>query len=357
MKNLPEIREKINELDVRLLDLLAERSQLVHHVGVVKKEQGLPIFAPEREAQVYARLEELNAGRLPEKSVRAIFCEIMSSALSLEDDLTIAYLGPEGSWTNQAALNKFGKSVNYISYPHFEGVFDAVLRGKAHYGVLPVENSTEGAVTPTLDLFMDSPLQVCSQIFTRIEHALLSREEGATITTIYSHPQAFSQCRVWLAKHYPDAQLVEAASTSKAAEIVAGLPVGSGAAAVASPLCASLYQLPILTPSIQDLYSNTTRFFVIGEKMCPPTSKDKTSLLFVVKNEPGTLVSALQCLEKMGINLTAIQSRPCKQKEWEYVFFADLDGHADAPEMKKALEALNKVCQSVKVLGSYPVEV
>lgn len=354
MSKLPDIRTQIDMIDEQLMNLLSSRAQLVHKVGEVKKNEGLPIFAPERESAVYHRLMELNKGRLPEKSVQAVFREIMSTALCLEDDLSIAYFGSAGSWTNQAAINKFGHSVRYLPQSSFDGVFDAVLRGRAHYGVLPVENSTEGAVTPALDLLMNSHLKVCSQIFIRIEHSLLSRESLANITTIYSHPQAFSQCRGWLQKNYPNAQLVEASSTSSAVELVAGARVGDGLAAIASPLCGEIYSLPVAISAVQDLQANTTRFFVIGEKMCPPTGDDKTSLLFVVKNIPGSLVRALRCLEENNINLTSIQSRPCKQKEWEYVFFVDLDNHSESDDMQVALAALGEVCESVKVLGSYP---
>lgn len=352
--NLPDIRVQIDSIDSQIIDLLCNRSKLVHKVGEVKKTQGLPIFAPEREALVYQRLMELNDGRLHESSIRAIFCEIMSAALHLEDDLTIAYLGPEGSWTHQAAVNKFGHSVSYLPQVNFDATFDAVLKGKADYGVLPVENSTEGTVTSTLDLLQDSPLKVCSQMYLQIEHALISYSSLNEIKMIYSHPQAFAQCRKWLQLHCPMAQLIETSSTAKAVEILKETD-GIGVAAIASPLCAELQGAPILEHGIHDLVKNTTRFFVLGEKICPPTGKDRSSLLFVVKHEAGSLVRALKCLERNQVNLNSIQSRPCKHKEWEYVFYIDIDGHCENENVQKALVELESVCEQVKVLGSYPL--
>lgn len=351
---LPEIRTHIDSIDTQLMDLLSERAKLVHKVGEIKKLNGLPIFAPERESAVYERLCQLNDGRLPEESVLAIFREIMSTALKLENDLCIAFLGPEGSWTHQAALDKFGHSVKYLACANFHEVFDSVQRDKADYGVIPVENSTEGVVTTTLDLLMDYPLHICSQMFTRIDECLLSHSALDEIHTIYSHPQGFAQCRGWLNKHLPKAQLVESTSTAQGAVIAAG-KTEKGYAAISSALCSQLFGIPVLEHAIQDIHENTTRFFVIGEKMCPPTGKDRTSLFFSVKHEPGSLVKALQCLESANINLTAIQSRPCKQKAWEYVFFTDLEGHCESPTMQNALAQLDKVCQYVKVLGSYPM--
>lgn len=351
--NLSEFRANIDKIDSQLVDLLVERMANAKAIGDVKKSQGLPIFAPERERSVYERLCLVNQDRLPQESITAIFREIMSMGLFIEEDLHISYLGPAGSWTHQAALNKFGHSVNYRAAKGFEDVFEDVQRGKAQYGVLPVENSTEGAITTTLDLFLNSPLHVCSQTYLKIEHCLLSLSPKDKITTIYSHPQGFLQCRNWLAKHLPNAQLIEASSTSKAVEIAKSSQT-EGVAAIAPPLCSEIYDYPIVEASIQDLASNTTRFFIISNKSCPPTGRDRTSLVFSVKHEPGSLVKALQCLETNNINLCSIQSRPCKSKEWEYVFFTDLEAHHEDENMKNALEELNKVTQSIRVLGSYP---
>lgn len=350
---LPDYRAKIDDIDARLVDLLVERMGYAKAIGDVKKSQGLPIFAPERERAVYERLCEVNRGRLPQNSIAAIFREIMSMGLLIEEDLHISYLGPEGSWTHQAAINKFGHSVHYKAAANFDDVFEDVAKGKAQYGVLPVENSTEGSITTTLDLFMNSPLYVCSQIYVKIEHCLLSKFSREEINTIYSHPQGFLQCRNWLNRHFPQAQLIEASSTSKAVEIAKN-STDSGVAAIAPPLCSEIYHVPIVEYAIQDLASNTTRFFIISQKMCPATGRDRTSLLFSVKHEPGSLVRALKCLESNHVNVASIQSRPCKSKDWEYVFFTDLEAHYEDSNMRKALEELDKVTLNVRVLGSYP---
>src|SRR5690606_14451966 len=214
-----EIRQHLDAIDRDLLELLARRADLVHQVGLVKKRDGLQIYAPEREEALLRRLIEMNRGRLPEKSIRAIYREIMSAALALEDDLKIAYLGPEGTWTHQAAIKKFGHSVEYAPQPNFSDVFDQVARRKASYGVVPIENSTEGAVSHTLDLFVDSPLHICAQVLLRIENGLMSAIPREKIKTLYSHPQVFGQCRSWLLKNFPDADLVEVSSTTKAAQL------------------------------------------------------------------------------------------------------------------------------------------
>lgn len=351
--NLDDIRVGIDEIDRQLLDLLSKRADLVHEVGVVKKRDGLQIYAPEREEALLRKLVEMNEGRLPEKSIRAIYREIMSAALALEDDLQIAYLGPEGTWTHQAAIKKFGHSVAYSAQPNFAEVFDQVSRRKADYGVVPIENSTEGAVSHTLDLFVDSPLQICAQILLRIENGLMASIPREEIRTLYSHPQVFGQCRSWILQNFPDADLVEVSSTTRAAEIARD-KAGEGAAAMGGKLAAELHGLTMLEECIQDRATNTTRFLVIGEKTCPPTGDDRTSLLFAIHDRPGSLVRALQAFEHFDINMSKIESRPSKRKDWEYVFYVDLAGHCDDESLKEALGALEKHCSMVKILGSYP---
>ncbi|MBK1826979.1 prephenate dehydratase [Haloferula rosea] len=351
--NLDDIRIGIDKIDRQLLDLLSQRADLVHEVGVVKKRDGLQIYAPEREEALLRKLVEMNEGRLPEKSIRAIYREIMSAALALEDDLQIAYLGPEGTWTHQAAIKKFGHSVAYSAQPNFAEVFDQVSRRKADYGVVPIENSTEGAVSHTLDLFVDSPLQICAQILLRIENGLMASIPREEIRTLYSHPQVFGQCRSWILQNFPDADLVEVSSTTRAAEIARD-KAGEGAAAMGGKLAAELHGLTMLEECIQDRATNTTRFLVIGEKTCPPTGDDRTSLLFAIHDRPGSLVRALQAFEHFDINMSKIESRPSKRKDWEYVFYVDLAGHCDDDALKEALGALEKHCSMVKILGSYP---
>lgn len=351
--NLDHIRSQIDTLDHDLLDLLSRRAELVHEVGLVKKRDGLQIYAPEREEALLRRLIDMNQGRLPEKSIRSIYREIMSAALALEDDLTIAYLGPEGTWTHQAAIKKFGHSVNYSAQPNFSDVFDQVARRAASYGVVPIENSTEGAVSHTLDLFVDSPLHICAQILLRIENGLMAAIPREQIKTLYSHPQVFGQCRSWILRNFPEADLVEVSSTTKAAQIARD-QAAQGAAALGGPLAAEMYGLELLEESIQDRATNTTRFLVIGEKPCPPTGNDRTSILFAIHDRPGSLVKALQAFDQFHINLSKIESRPSKRKDWEYIFYVDLAGHCDDPKVSEALAELGNHCSLVKLLGSYP---
>lgn len=351
--NLDDIRQQIDSIDRDLLELLSRRADLVHEVGVIKKRDGLQIYAPDREDALLRRLVEMNQGRLPETSIKAIYREIMSAALALEEDLKIAYLGPEGTWTHQAAIKKFGHSVNYSAQPNFSDVFDQVARRAADYGVVPIENSTEGAVSHTLDLFVDSPLHICSQILLRIEHSLMAAVAREEIKTLYSHPQVFGQCRNWLHKNFPEVDLVEVSSTTKAAEIARD-QAKEGAAALGGPLAAELYGLKLLEERIQDRSTNTTRFLVIGEKTCPPTGNDRTSLLFAIHDRPGSLVSALQAFDHCQINLSKIESRPSKRKDWEYIFYVDLAGHCEDDKVAQALEELSRHCSMVKLLGSYP---
>ncbi len=351
--NLDDIRRQIDTIDQDLLDLLNRRADLVHEVGLVKKRDGLQIYAPEREEALLRRLISMNHGRLPEKSIRAIYREIMSAALALEDDLKIAYLGPEGTWTHQAAIKKFGHSVNYSPQANFADVFDQVARRVADYGVVPIENSTEGAINSTLDLFVDSPLHICAQILLRIENGLMAAIPRDQIKTLYSHPQVFGQCNGWILKNFPDAERVEVSSTTKAAQIARD-QAAQGAAALGGALAAEMYGLTLLEESIQDRATNTTRFLVIGEKTCPPTGNDRTSILFAIHDRPGSLVKVLQAFDQCQINMSKIESRPSKRKDWEYIFYVDLAGHCADPKVSEALDELNRHCSMVKLLGSYP---
>lgn len=350
---LDEIRRKIDTIDDQLINLLKQRADCVHVVGEIKKKQGLQIYAPEREESLLKVLVAKAEGKLPEKAVRAIYREIMSAALHLEDELKIAYLGPQGTWTHQAAIKKFGHSVDYSAQANFSAVFDEVARRHANYGVVPIENSTEGAVSHTLDLFVDSPLKICAQILLRIENGLMASIPREEIKTLYSHPQVFGQCRDWILRNFPHADLVEVSSTTKAAEI-AHNNASQGAAALGGALAAETYNLQMLEENIQDRATNTTRFLVIGEKHCPPTGNDRTSVLFSIKDQPGSLVHALQAFESFQINMSKIESRPSRQREWEYIFYVDLAGHCEDELVKDAIEALQKHCSLVKILGSYP---
>jgi chorismate mutase / prephenate dehydratase len=348
---LDEIRKQIDGIDSKLIDLLNERADLVHEVGVLKKRDGVEIYAPEREEALLRSLVAKSRGRLPEAAVRAIYREIMSASLALEKDLEIAYLGPEATWTHQAARLKFGASVRYAPQASITEVFNVVARSKADYGVVPIENSTEGAVSHTLDVFMESDLKICAQILLKIENNLLAKIPREGIRKVYSHPQVFGQCRQWLRHNLPHAELVEVSSTTRASELASQ---EAHAAALAGRLAAEVYGLDILEASVQDSPNNTTRFLVIGHKTCPPTGDDRTSLMFCVNDAPGALFNALEPFKELKINLSKIESRPSKRKAWEYFFFVDLEGHAEDANLVEALAALAKHCTFVKILGSYP---
>ena len=351
---LPDIRIKIDALDDQLLKLLNERADLVHEVGLVKRAEGTEIYAPEREELVLRTLAEKNAalkGRLPEKSIRAIYREIMSASLALEKDLKIAYFGPEATNTHQAARSKFGASVQYTPQVSIADVFDVVARGNADYGVVPIENSTEGAVNHTLDVFMDSELRICAQIMMKIENHLVAKIPREKIRRIYSHPQVFGQCRNWLRHNLPNVDLIEVSSTPRAAELAA---TEDGAAAITGAMAAEVHGLQVLAPSIQDIASNTTRFLVIGRTASPPTGDDRTAIMFCVQDKPGALFHALEPFDRLNISMSKIESRPSKRKAWEYFFFVDIDGHSSEEKVKQAIDELEKHCSFVKILGTYP---
>ena len=350
--SLDDLRQKIDTIDTDIIRLLNERADIVHEIGVVKKRDGLEIYAPEREEKLLRKLcEKGKGGRLPDTAIRAIYREIMSAALALEEDLKIAYLGPAGTWTHQAALGKFGHSVELIPQPSFADVFDHVERRIADYGVVPIENSTEGAVTHTLDLFADSPLKIYGQVMMPIENNLMANCPRQEIKSIYSHSQVIAQCRGWLGKNFGEIQAIEMSSSAAAAEVTAQ---EEGAAVLGGTLLAELYDLNVLETSIQDIATNTTRFLVISHKTCPPTGKDRTSVMFSVRDEPGSLHRALEPFEEFEINMSKIESRPSKRRAWEYYFFVDVAGHCEDEALKDVIKQLEKHCSFVKVLGSYP---
>lgn len=352
--DLHELRQKIDALDDRLIALLNERADLVHAVGELKRAEGLEIYAPEREETLLRALTAKNAaqgGRLPATGLRAIYREIMSASLALEKDLAIAYLGPPATWTHQAARAKFGASVRYSPQSSIADVFDAVARGRADYGVVPIENSTEGAVNHTLDVFIESELRICAQIVLKIENHLLAPGERTAIQRLYSHPQVFGQCRNWLRANFPRAELIEVSSTSRAGELA---KEAADAGALGGGMVAELHGLNVLERAVQDQPNNATRFLVIGGRDCPPTGQDKTSLMFGVSDEAGALLTALEPFREAKVSLSKIESRPSKRRPWEYVFFVDAQGHAQDAPMVKALDALNKRCSFLKILGSYP---
>ena len=348
---LDDIRVKIDKIDSQLLRLLNSRADLVHEVGEIKKRGGLEIYAPEREEKLLQGLVAKSEGRLTETSIRAIYREIMSAALALEEDLKIAFLGPAGTWTHQAAISKFGNSVKYVHQKSLADVFDQVERRRADYGVVPIENSTEGAVNHTLDLFADSTLKICAQILLPIENNLLSNAALDRISKLYSHPHVFGQCRRWIAENFSHGETLEVSSTAKAAELAKNDP---DAGALGGTLLAEIYELGILAEGVQDNPQNLTRFLVIGHKSCPPTGNDRTSIMFSVHDQPGSLYDALKPFNQFKINLSKIESRPNRRENWEYFFHVDVATHESDEKLATALDELKVHCSFVKILGSYP---
>ncbi len=351
-KNLTDLRKEIDKIDSRILELIARRGRVSSEIGAVKKTKKQPIYSPDRESHIYRKIAGRNEGPLPDDSVKAIYAEIMSACLALEQPLTVSYLGPELTFTNQAALKKFGSSVEYLSCDSISDVFRQVENGNADYGVVPIENSSEGAVNHTLDMFVDSPLMICSEISLPIRHSLLYKKSNIkSIKRVYSKAEVFGQCRGWIEKNLPLARLSGVSSTAKAAEIAAKR---ADSACIASDLAAKKYGLKILARSIEDSATNVTRFLVIGKQMSGVSGRDKTSIMFSVKDRPGVLHDMLSSFKRKGINLTKIESRPSKQRLWKYYFFVDMDGHCEDRKVKYALGDLEGKCHFVKVLGSYP---
>jgi len=356
MDDLRELRKEIDAIDEEILRLLNQRAKLAKRAGEIKKSMGLEVHVPEREREIINRIirlnKELYGEEFPTEAVVHIYREIISACLSLEKELKIAYLGPKATFTHQAALEYFGFSAHYVPVSTIGDVFREVETGRVDYGVVPVENTTEGVVNYTLDMFLESDLKIVGEVVIPIKLNLLSTASGLeNIKTVYSHRHALAQCKEWLRKNLPQASLIETESTAKACELVMEL---EDAGAIASEVAAYTYHLNILAENIQDNPNNYTRFLVIGKRWMKPTGKDKTSIIFAVKDEAGALYKALESFYRYGVNLTKIVSRPSKKKVWDYVFFVDLEGHAEEENVKKALELLQERSQMVKVLGSYP---
>lgn len=352
MSDLNDLRKKIDEIDLRILELLNKRAEIAIAIGKAKQNKNLNIHSPEREREILQRLTESNPGPFPNNVLKLLYEEILSASLSLQQPLTVAYLGPSATFTHLAASKKFGSSAEYLPESTIREVFEAVTRGKAQYGVVPIENSNEGVVNYTLDMFVDSDLKIAFEIMLQISHNLLSKSGSrADIKKIYSHPQAKAQCRDWLEKNFPGVPIIEELSTAAAAKRVSKDPV---AAAVASELAASIYNLQFIEKGIEDYKSNFTRFLIIAKESLPRTGKDKTSVMLSIKDKAGALYSILRPFAKHKINLTKIESRPSKRRAWEYIFFIDMEGHIEDKGVKKAIRDLTEECLFLKVLGSYP---
>lgn len=349
--SLENLRRKIDSVDKKITELLNERAKIILNIGKVKRKDGRAAYSPDRERQVLSKICAINRGPLTKEALEAIYREIMSFSLSLEKPLKIAYMGPQASFSHLAALKRFGTLVEYVACDSIGGVFMEVERGAADYGVVPIENSIEGAVSHTLDVLVESDLKICSQIILDVSHNLLSRYPKDKIKRVYSNPQVFGQCRLWLQENLPHAELAEVSSTTRAAQIA---KKDKFSACIASLLAAKVYGLKVIACDIEDSLHNITRFFVLGKSLVGKTSHDKTSVLFSIKDRVGALHDMLVPFKKHGINLTKIESRPSKKKAWDYYFFLDLEGHVDSGNVKKALQELESKCKFLKVLGSYP---
>ncbi|MBF0522392.1 MAG: prephenate dehydratase [Candidatus Omnitrophica bacterium] len=351
--SLEELRKKINAIDDKLVPLLDERAKVSLEIGKKKLQNNESIYAPHREREVLDRVKALSKGPMKPEGLEAIYREIMSSSLSLEKPLQISYLGTQGSFSHMAANKKFGSQVTYVSCTSITEVFQKVEHNECDYGVVPIENSVEGAVTHTFDVLVDSELKICAQMTLKVEHHLLSKENLKDIKTVYSNPSVFGQCRNWLANNLPEAGQIWVASTTEAAQKAAKQRY---AAAIASSLAAKVYEVPIIHSNIQDAENNMTRFYVISKQDVPPTGKDKTSIIFSIKDKVGALHDMLVPFSKLGINLTKIESRPSRKKAWDYYFFVDMVGHRDDKKIQQALEELEGMCKYLKVAGSYPAD-
>ena len=352
-EKLKQLREQIDQLDDELLILANRRAALAQQVGHLK-EDGV-VLRPEREAQVLQRLQDQNSGPLSNAAVARLFTEIISQCRALEAPLTIAYLGPQGTFTEAAALKRFGSAIQEHSCATIDEVFRDVVSGAAHYGVVPVENSSEGAVGRTLDLLMQSKLQICGEVKLPIHQCLLGQDsELSAIKSVYSHPQSFGQCQGWLNTHLPHAARIPAASNAEAARLAAENP---HSAAIAGNQAAAQFGLKVLVENIEDDASNTTRFLVLGNQQVAPSGNDKTSLVMSAANRPGAVHDLLVPLAKHGVSMTKFESRPARSGLWEYVFYMDIEGHQADVKVAAALEELRQVAAFVKILGSYPVAI
>jgi chorismate mutase/prephenate dehydratase len=355
--SLKSVRSKIDGLDARILDLLNQRAAQVLKVGQIKAKSGVPLgraaFVPHRERQVLDRLFQLNQGPFPNDAVLAVFREIMSASLAMEGQPRIAYMGPEATFSHQAALSKFGSQCDYSALRSIAEVFAEVEQGRCDFGVVPVENSSEGVIRNTLDLFVESSLKICGELALPIRLNLMSKlGKGRSPKAIVSHPQPLAQARGWLERHYPQVELREAASTAAAAKLAAK---DSRLAVIGDLLAARIYGLKVIAKNIQDKGDNMTRFLVIGRTVAQPTGRDKTSIMLSLKDRVGALASMLKPFEKARVSLSSIESRPSRRRPWEYYFFIDFLGHQQDKKIVQLLESLKSRTVELKVLGSYPL--
>jgi chorismate mutase/prephenate dehydratase len=350
---LKGLREKIDAIDARLVKLLSARARVVQQVGHVK--QGAAVYRPDREAQVLRRVTELNGGPLPAAAVQRIYTEIMSACRALEDQMSVAFLGPQGTFSEEAAIKHFGGTVPLIGGSSIDDVFRRVETGSAGYAVVPVENSTEGAVGRTLDLLLATQTRVCGEVMLPIRQCLMSKSGNTkSLRKIYSHTQSLAQCQRWLARHLPAVEQQAVVSNAEAARLAAK---EASAAAIASRTAAALYGLRVIARNIEDEPNNTTRFLVLGSHDSEPSGKDKTSLILSTRNVPGAMHELLTPLAANGVSMSRLESRPARTGAWEYVFYVDIEGHSRDPHVARALSELERKSSLFKNLGSYPAAV
>ncbi|WP_221801219.1 prephenate dehydratase [Oceanobacter mangrovi] len=355
-QELEQLRQSIDSIDRQIQELINQRARCAQQVAEVKERYAAPgeqvvFYRPEREAQVLRSVMERNEGPLSGEGMARLFREIMSQCLALEEPLNVAFLGPEGTFTQQATVKHFGHSVQCKSQVSIADVFREVESGSANYGVVPVENSTEGVVTHTLDSFFDSNLHVCGEVTLRIHHHLMSQGDGASIKRIYSHSQSLGQCRRWLDQHFPNAERIAVNSNADAALRASQ---EADCAAIAGEVAADLYQLNLLHSNIEDRPDNTTRFLIVGRQLTTPSGDDKTSIMVSSRNQPGALYQVLAPFHEAGISLTRIETRPARSGTWNYAFFIDFEGHCEDPDINPVLERLQQLASDYKWLGSYP---
>jgi len=348
---LEALRQRIDALDKKLVDVLNERAGIVVEIGKIKCDEDAPIYAPDREHRVLQQVRHWNKGPLPNSCLEAIWREMMSGSFSLEKPMRVGYMGPPGTFSHLAARRKFGASIEYDNLDSIPAVFEEIVRGHIDLGMVPIENSTEGSVVDTLDSFVDGSVRINAEVLIHIHHNLLANCDPAHIRRVYSHPQALGQCRKWLSAQLHQAERIPVASTSKAAELAASDEEG---AAIGSMLAAEFFTLRIQLANIEDNPKNTTRFFVIGNQSAPRTGDDKTAITFTTVHKPGSLSKVLDVFRDHGLNLTHIDKRPSQHVNWEYYFFVDFLGHEEDDHVRAAIETSRRHCLQLTVLGSFP---
>lgn len=357
--SLGDLRAMIDAIDRKLVALLNERARIVVDIGRLKRDTNTPVYAPHREAEVLRQALEANTGPLPDRTIEGVFRELMSGSFALEHPLRIGYLGPPGSFSHVAAVSHFGASVSFEDLREIAGVFTEVRRGHVHYGLVPIENSTGGAITETLDAFRDcaGEINIYAEAALGVRHSLLANCEPRQVRRVYSKPEVFTQCRRWLSTQYPHAELVPAPSSSQAVKSVRDAydaDPDCGAAAIGSILAGQLYGVKVLFPTIEDNPNNITRFLIIAKHQAQRSGDDKTTVMFSTRNEPGALVAVLSAFAEAGVNLSHIDKRPSGRENWSYTFFVDAHGHRDDDAVARAVANAERHCQSLVVLGSYP---